>query len=114
MVLLDFWGTWCAACRVSLPLLKQLAAEVDPVKVAIISIDEGDSQQKWQQFVTANGMSWWQVYDGDRSLYGAFGVDAFPRYFILSRDGIILEQFKGWNQNGGSTITDAIQRALAN
>jgi thiol-disulfide isomerase/thioredoxin len=113
VVLLDFWGTWCSACRVSLPLLKKLAAKVDPIKVAIISVDEGDSLQQWKQFVAANGMSWSQVYDGDRSLYRAFGVDAFPRYFILSRDGIILEQFKGWSQNGENTISDAIGRALA-
>lgn len=114
VVLLDFWGTWCSTCRVSLPRLKDLAAKTDPAKVAIISIDEGDPQPKWEQFVQEHGMSWFQVYDGDRSLYRAFAVDAFPRYFVLSRDGIILEQFKGWNQNGDSTITDAIARALAN
>lgn len=113
VVLLDFWGTWCGACRVSLPLLKELAARADPAKVAIISIDEADPRQKWEQFIQDNGMTWTQVYDGNRSLYRAFGVDAFPRYFILSRDGIILEQFKGWNQDGKATISDAIARALA-
>ncbi len=113
VVLLDFWGTWCSACRVSLPQLRQLAARSDPAKVAIISIDEGDPQPKWDQFVQENGMTWSQVYDGNRSLYRAFGVDAFPRYFVLSKDGIIVEQFKGWNQNGNATIADAIARALA-
>ena len=113
VVLLDFWGTWCGACRVSLPLLKELAARADPAKVAIISIDEADPRQKWEQFIQDNGMTWSQVYDGNRSLYRTFGVDAFPRYFILSRDGIILEQFKGWNQDGKATISDAIARALA-
>jgi thiol-disulfide isomerase/thioredoxin len=113
VVLLDFWGTWCGACRVSLPLLKELAARADPAKVAIISIDEADPRQKWEQFIQDNGMTWAQVYDGNRTLYRTFGVDAFPRYFILSRDGIILEQFKGWNQDGKATISDAIARALA-
>ncbi len=113
VVLLDFWGTWCGACRVSLPLLKELAAKADPAKLAIISVDEGDPRQKWEQYIQESGMTWAQVYDGDRSLYRAFGVDAFPRYFVLSRDGIILEQFKGWNQDGKAAISDAIARALA-
>ncbi len=113
VVLLDFWGTWCAPCRVSLPLLKDLAAKVDPAKVAIISIDEGDSKENWERFVQENGMNWFQVYDGDRSLHRAFGVDGYPRYFVLSKDGIILEEFKGWNQNGEATISDAIARAQA-
>ena len=112
VVLLDFWGTWCEPCRISLPLLKDLAAKVDPAKVAIISIDEYDARPKWEQFTQANAMTWGQVYDGDLSLHHAFGVDGFPRYYILSKDGIILDQFKGWGENGESTIADAIARAL--
>jgi thiol-disulfide isomerase/thioredoxin len=112
VVLLDFWGTWCAPCRVSLPSLKELAAKMDPAKVAIVSIDEGDPKDKWEQFVKGNGMTWLQVYDGDLSLHNAFRVDGFPRYYVLSKDGIILEQFKGWNLNGEATIADAIARAL--
>jgi thiol-disulfide isomerase/thioredoxin len=112
VVLVDFWGTWCAPCRVSLPLLKDLAAKVDPAKVAIVSIDEGDSKENWQKFIGDNGMTWTQVYDGDLALHYAFGVDGYPRYYVLSKDGIILEQFKGWKQNGEATISEAIARAL--
>jgi thiol-disulfide isomerase/thioredoxin len=112
VVLVDFWGTWCAPCRVSLPSLKELAATLDPAKVAIVSIDEGDPKDKWEQFVKGNGMTWQQVYDGDMSLHNAFRVDGFPRYFVLSKDGIILEQFKGWNENGAASISDAIAHAL--
>lgn len=112
VVLLDFWGTWCTPCRVSLPRIKDLAAKVDPAKVAIISIDEGDSRQNWEHFVQANGMDWPQVYDGDLSLYKAFNVDGFPRYYVLSKDGIILVEFKGWAQIGEATITNAIAQAL--
>ena len=112
VVLLDFWGTWCAPCHISLPRLKDLASKIDPAKVAIISIDEYDPKSKWEQFIRENGMNWSQVYDDDRSLHNAFAVDGFPRYYILSRNGIILEEFKGWNQNGESTIQDALTRAL--
>ena len=112
VVLLDFWGTWCAPCRVSLPLLKDLASKVDPSKVAIISIDEYDAKPKWEQFIQANGMKWGQVHDGDLALHNAFGVDGFPRYYILSKDGIILAEFKGFTQNGENTISEAIALAL--
>jgi thiol-disulfide isomerase/thioredoxin len=112
VVLLDFWGTWCAPCRVSLPLLKDLAAKADPAKVAIVSINEYDPKPKWEQFIRDNSMTWPQVYDGDLSLHNAFAVDGFPRYYILSKDGIILAEFKGWNQNGEATISHAIAEAL--
>jgi len=112
VVLLDFWGTWCAPCRVSLPLLKDLASKIDPAKVAIVSVDEGDSKEKWQSFIRDNGMTWTQIYDGDLALHHAFRVDGYPRYYLLSKDGIILNEFKGWNQDGEATIRDAINQAL--
>lgn len=112
VVLLDFWGTWCTPCQVSLPKLKDLAARVDPAKVAIISIDESDSKQKWEQFIQANGMNWPQVYDDDRAMYRAFNVDGFPRYYVLSKDGIIMAEFKGWSESGEAAISDAIAQAL--
>jgi len=112
VVLLDFWGTWCAACRLSLPLLRDLAANVDPRKVAVVSIDEDESREQWDQFVQSNNMNWAQIYDGDRSVSHAFAVDAFPRYFVLSKDGVILAEFKGWSQSGESTIKTAIAQAL--
>jgi thiol-disulfide isomerase/thioredoxin len=112
VVLLDFWGTWCAPCRISLPLLKNLASRVDPSKVAIVSVDEGDSREKWENFIRENGMTWTQVYDGDLALHHAFRVDGYPRYYILSKNGIILAEFKGWNQNGEASISSAINQAL--
>jgi thioredoxin-like negative regulator of GroEL len=112
VVLLDFWGTWCKPCLASLPLLKDLAANVDPRKVAIVSIDEDEPKETWERFVQSKGMNWAQVYDGDRALSRAFSVDGFPRYVVLSKDGIILAQFKGWSEGGESTIKTAIGRAL--
>jgi len=112
VVLLDFWGAWCTPCRVSLSQLKDLASKVDPAKVAIVSVDEYDPKETWEHYVQANGMNWTQVYDGDRALHNAFNVDGFPRYFILGKSGIVLAEFKGWNQNGESTISNAINSAL--
>lgn len=112
VVLLDFWGIWCEPCRASLPLLKDLAAKVDPARVAIISIDEYDPKPTWEHFIQDNAMNWAQVYDGDLSLHNAFRVDGFPRYYLLSKDGVILQEFKGWNLRGEANINDAIAHAL--
>jgi hypothetical protein len=85
---------------------------VDPAKVAIVSVDEGDSKESWERFVKTNGKTWLQVYDGDLALRHAFHVDGYPRYYVLSKDGIIAAEFKGWAQTGETTISNAIAEAL--
>lgn len=39
-VLLDFWATWCAPCRMLTPILEEVAAERPDVKVCKVNIDE--------------------------------------------------------------------------
>jgi thiol-disulfide isomerase/thioredoxin len=113
VVLLDFWGAWCVPCRQTVPLLKQMAEEFDPSKVAIVSIDENDSKEVWAQFIAKNGMTWPQVYDAGGSLKSAFRIDGFPSSVLLSKDGIILQKFKGWGPGWERVMRAEIEKALA-
>lgn len=39
-VLIDFWATWCAPCRMLSPVVDQISSETDEVKVCKINVDE--------------------------------------------------------------------------
>lgn len=47
-VLLDFWASWCGPCRMVSPIVDEIAAERNGIKVCKVNVD--DQMELAQQF----------------------------------------------------------------
>ena len=98
ILLLDFWGTWCAPCREEIPNLKSIYEQYKSKSFKLIGI-ANDKLEALTKFVKENNIEWSQIIqENDKSIISKYNVVAYPTLFLLDEEGTIL--FKSHNSNG--------------
>lgn len=93
----EFWATWCAPCRQSIPHLTELQQRFKSRGVVIIGVSD-ETPQEVQPFVDRLGskMDYVVAVDDQRHTVAAyleaFGVDGIPHAFVVDKQGRVAWQ----------------------
>jgi peroxiredoxin len=113
VVLLDFWGTWCAPCVASVPALRDLQKRFSKEsQFRMISVSNDTNEGTWRGFIEKNQMVWTQYLDRDHHVLRAFDVHSFPTYILIDAEGILRfrDVSTRWERTG--ELPDAIKKYL--
>lgn len=89
LVVLEFWGTWCAPCVKAIPHLNEMAEALEgKAPVSFLSVTF-ESEEKIAAFLEKVEMKSIIGYDTDQSMVKDFGVKAWPTTFLV-RSGRVL------------------------
>ena len=112
VVLMDFWATWCGPCRLALPELQSLKRQMagEPFEVVSASADKYLSTLK--EFVEKNAMTWPQFWDQKGELARDFSVAAYPSYYLVDPDGVIVYTARGWSRAQGDEIAERVRQEV--
>jgi len=92
IVVVEFWATWCAPCRQSIPHLTELQEKYKDNGVRVIGVST-EAVSTVMDFVEGQGkkMEYTVVVDNDgqtaNSLMQPFGVQGIPHAFVIDRKG---------------------------
>ena len=90
VVLLDFWGTWCAPCIKSIPELKELYSKHQKSGFEILSIASDNDKAKWKALVDKKGMIWKNVIDITDKVVELYDIEAFPTLMLIDKNGKLV------------------------
>lgn len=114
VIILDFWGTWCAPCKKQFPLIEKLYKEnKENNNVAFFIINPllgGDTYEKALEFINKSEYDLPFVIDKESETYGKFNVHALPHLVIIDKEGIIRLTHTGYMES--ENFYDKIQENL--
>ncbi len=112
VVLVNFWATWCAPCRVEMPLLQAMATRHRSSGLVVLglSVDRA-SPETVAQWLRERGVTYPVAIVG-RDMETAFGgVQGYPTSVLLDRTGQV--RYKVLGPLGMASLEPAVRRLLA-
>ncbi len=86
VVVLDFWGTWCAPCVADIPRLNELVSHYGKKPVQFIAVGH-ENPRKVAWFLKRNRMDTWIALDTDLSVYKAYTAFGIPYTVVVDQNG---------------------------
>ena len=93
-VLINFWATWCTACRQEMPRIERFY-EANRGRVRVIGVDVGEPAATVAAFVRRYGYTWRFALDQDKHVSNLYGVHYIPTSFWLDSHGVVRAVYTG-------------------
>lgn len=97
-VFLNFWASWCPACRQEAPANERLHKRMEPkgLKILAVSVDQGPAVlSDVRKFIEESKLSFVPVLDTRHQVLDLYGVTAIPTTFLIDRKGKIVAKEVG-------------------
>lgn len=112
-VVLNFWATWCAPCRVEMPMLSNLQEMFDGQPVEVVTVATGrNSPQGIRRFFEEIEVDNLPEYrDPSQALARSMAVLGLPITVIVDPDGNEIARLRGdahWDSESAVAILEAL------
>lgn len=104
-VILNFWASWCAPCRLEMPAFKEFYEEYRDQGLVILAVNSTsqDTPSAVEAFVAEYQLPFTILLDHEGSVSRLYKLTALPTTFFIGRNGVISRVIVG-GPLAGSTL----------
>lgn len=95
VVLLNFWATWCAPCRVEMPAFEAAFQRHGGTDFTVLAVNNAESAAAVQAFRQELDLSFPLLVDLDGAVQYRYGIQLYPSTFLIDADGAIIARHFG-------------------
>ena len=98
IAVINFWGSWCAPCRVETPEFQALYTDVADKGVQFLGVDVKDQRQMATAFFDNVGVTYPSLFDprGEVAMaFRGFPANVVPSTIVLDRQGRVAAVYTG-------------------
>ncbi len=95
VVYIDFWASWCGACRANMPYAKKLEAEFGPKGVVFIYITKDENLDEWKKSIQKIGLNEnnYVIRNSKSSkMLEELWIVPIPRYLLYNKQGKLVHK----------------------
>ncbi|MDY7000214.1 MAG: TlpA disulfide reductase family protein [Thermodesulfobacteriota bacterium] len=95
VVVINFWATWCGACRIEFKELATVRREFPEDDLLMLGISMDEDPAAYKNFLRKTAFNY-PVYLGAKSVCALFRVEAIPKLMIYNKRGALALSHEGF------------------
>jgi len=112
LVYLDFWASWCGPCKRSFPWMNELQARYGAQGLRIIAVNLDEKHEDATRFLAATPAKFLVALDPSGATARTYGIKGMPSSVLIGRDGKLIMNHTGFNDNDTAAVEQQIAAAL--
>ena len=113
-ILLNFWATWCAPCRLEMPTMDKAYQEYKSrgLEILAVSLDAG-SNSVVKNFMQELKLDFPVLLDPDMEVLRLYRQFSIPATFLIDKQGIVRHRelgYRDWTDPESRRLLEAILR----
>ena len=94
-VIVNFWATWCAPCRVEMPALQAAYEAHQENDLVILAVNSQESHQDVTDFFAELGLTFTPLLDYEGEISNLYHVFNFPSTYFIDGTGRVTAVHRG-------------------
>ncbi len=89
VILINFWATWCAPCRIEMPALQSRYESFAGQGLVVLGVDFDEPRELVVEFRDEFGLTFPLLLDPGATVQQLYRVRGYPSSYFVGRDGTI-------------------------